>query len=206
MKTTSSKPKRASNQKLNRPFLVGKRIYLRPMEMTDLDGPYFDWLNDYEVTRFLETGSFPTTTATLRHYLKNIAKHPNNVMLAIMEKRTNRHVGNVKLGNIHPLHRNADIGIMVGDKRVWGKGYGSEAMELMLEYGFKRLNLHKITLGVYADHEGAVKAYKKLGFTVEGVLKEHLFRDGGFRDKTVMGILKSDYERSRRAGDGKNNG
>ena len=174
------------------------------MEITDLDGPYFDWLNNYEVTRFLETGSFPTTTATLRNYLESIAKHPNNVMLAIIEKKTNRHVGNVKLGNIHPLHRNADIGIMVGDKSVWGKGYGSEAMELMLEYGFKRLNLHKITLGVYADHDGAVRAYKKLGFAVEGTLKEQLFRDGAFRDKTVMGILKSDYVKSWSRGNAKN--
>jgi RimJ/RimL family protein N-acetyltransferase len=179
------------------PFLTGERVYLRPMEMTDLDGPYFDWLNDYEVTRFLETGSFPTTTATLRNYLENIAKHPNNVMLAIMDKKTNRHVGNVKLGNIHPLHRNADIGIMIGDKSFWGKGYGSEAMALIIEYGFTRLNLHKITLGVYADHEGAVNSYKKLGFKMEGTLKEQLFRDGQFRDKAVMGILKSDHAKEK---------
>ena len=193
-----------TTKKLNHPFLIGNRIYLRPMAMSDLDGPYFDWLNDYETTRFLETGSFPTTTATLRSYLESVARHPDNVMLAIMDKKTETHVGNIKIGPIHPIHRRGDIGIMVGDKRFWGKGYGSEAIALLLEYGFKRLNLHKITLGVYADHDGAVRAYKKLGFIVEGTLKEQLFRDGAFRDKAVMGILKSDYEKSRSRTNAKN--
>ncbi len=174
-------------------FLVGRRIYLRPMEMPDLKGPYFDWLNDYEVTRFLETGSFPTTRATLRHYLESVARHPENVMLAILDKKTGTHVGNIKLGPIHPIHRRGDVGIMIGDKKFWGKGYGSEAIALIVEYGFKRLNLHKITLGVYADHTPAVRVYQKLGFVIEGILKEQLFRDGQFRDKAVMGILRTDY-------------
>jgi len=186
------KKKRTSH----RSFLTGKRIYLRPMALSDVDGPYFDWLNDYEVTRYLETGSFPTTRATLRHYLESVARHPDNVMLAIMDKKIHVHVGNVKLGPIHRIHRRADIGIMVGDKRFWGKGYGSEAMALMLEYGFKRLNLHKITLGVYADHAPAVRSYQKLGFVIEGTFKEQLFRDGRFRNEAMMGILKKDYERA----------
>lgn len=181
-------------KKLNHPFLVGKRIYLRPMQMKDVNGPYFDWLNDYEITRFLETGSFPTTRATLTHYLKSVARHPDNVMLAIMDRKTDDYVGNIKLGPIHAIHRRGDMGIMVGNKRFWGKGYGSEAIALILEYGFTRLNLHKITLGVYADHKPAVKAYQKLGFRIEGILKEQLFRDGAYRNKAVMGILRSEHK------------
>ena len=179
------------------PFLKGKRINLRPMNMGDLDGPYMDWLNDYEITRFLETGAFPTTRASLQSYLKSVARHPNNVMLAIIDRKTKKHVGNIKLGNIHPIHRNGDVGILVGDRRFWGKGYGSEATDMVLDWGFSRLNLHKITLGVYADHAPAVRAYKKLGFKIEGTLRDHLFRDGKFRHKTVMGILRSEWRLKR---------
>ena len=180
------------------PFLAGKRIHLRSMHMADVEGPYFDWLNDYDITRYLETGSFPTTKGALRHYLKSVARHPDNVMLAIVDRKSRRHVGNIKLGGIHSIHRSADMGIVIGDKRYWGKGYGSEAIALILDYGFRRLNLHKITLGVYADHKQAVQAYKKLGFALEGTLKEQLFRDGTFHDKAVMGILRRDYEAAQR--------
>ena len=181
---------------MRRPFLAGERIYLRALEESDVSGPYLDWLNDYEVTRYLETGSFPTTEDALQKYVRTI-QTPNNVMLAIIEKESGAHVGNIKLGSIQGTHRRADVGILIGDKRAWGKGYGHEATELMLEYGFRRLNLHKITLGVYADHEGAVKSYQKLGFAIEGTLREHLFRDGTFHDEYVMGILRADYEKMR---------
>ncbi|MBI3087391.1 MAG: GNAT family N-acetyltransferase [Candidatus Omnitrophica bacterium] len=177
--------------------MSGERIILRPLTVRDLDGPYRDWLNDYEVTRFLETGSFPTTPESLRRYYEQVAANPDNVLLAITDRRSGAHVGNIKLGPIHPIHRRADMGIMVGDKRVWGLGYGGEAIALILDYAFRRLNLHKITLGVHADHAAAVRLYQRLGFVIEGTLKEQLFRDGVFHDKYVMGILRADWERRR---------
>ena len=180
---------------LHRPFLMGQKVYLRPLEMADVTGPYLTWLNDYEVTRFMETGVFPTTAEGLQKYVETVADSPTNIMLAIMEKKSNQHVGNIKLGSIQWIHRRADLGIMIGEKSVWGKGYGKEAMELVLEFGFKRLQLNKIFLGVFADHHPAVESYQKLGFVIEGTLKEHLFRDGQFRDEFLMGVLRSDYEK-----------
>ena len=184
--------------RMRRPFLIGEKVYLRPIEASDLTGPYVNWLNDYEVTQFMETGSFPTTEESLQKYAQSVIHSSNNVMLAIIEKKSGIHVGNIKLGSIQWIHRRADVGIMVGDRRAWGKGYGHEATALVLAYAFRRLNLHKVTLGVYADHDGAVRSYKKLGFAVEGTLKQHLFRDGSFHDEYVMGILRSDYEKGRR--------
>lgn len=177
------------------PFLVGKKVYLRLLEVADLDGPYLDWLNDYEVTRFMETGFFPTTPETLRRYYETVTQNPDNVMLAIVDSATDRHIGNIKLGPIHRIHRRADMGIMIGDKEFWGSGVGKEALDLILWYGFDRLNLHKITLGVDADHHQAVKLYEGLGFKIEGTRREHLFRDGAYRDMHVMGILQEDYRR-----------
>ena len=175
------------------PFLQGDRVVLRPIEAADIEGPYLDWLNDYAVTRFLETGSAPTTRATLQRYLDTVAAAPGTVMLAIVEKETGLHVGNVKLAGVHPLHRRADLGIMLGDKSRWGRGYAREAVALMLAYGFDRLNLNKIYLGVDVDNAAAVKVYEDLGFKIEGTQRQHLFRDGAYRDRHLMGILRDEF-------------
>ena len=195
--TMAYRPRATRSRRAPAPFLQGARVILRPLNIDDLDGPYCDWLNDYHVTRFLETGSFPSTRALLEQYVKRVASHPDNVLLAIVDRASGQHIGNIKLGPIHPLHRRADLGILIGEASFRGKGYGCEAMELILAYGFERLNLHKITLGVHADHRSAVTLYRSLGFRLEGTLKEQLFRDGKFRDKSVMGILRRDYLKRR---------
>ena len=183
-----------SDRPLRMPFLVGEQVYLRPLEAADVAGPYAAWLNDYEVTRFLETGSYPSTPATAARYVEQITSSADNVLLAIVEKGTEIHVGNVKLGPIHRVHRRADMGIMIGDRTRWGRGYGREAVALIVAYGFERLNLHKIGLGVHADHDDAVRLYESLGFQVEGRLRQHLFRDGTYHDKLVMGVLREEFK------------
>jgi RimJ/RimL family protein N-acetyltransferase len=179
---------------LRHPFLVGDKVYLRPLEAADLDGPYLGWLNDYDVTRFMETGSTPITSATLQRYVDDMGRAHDTVMLAIVDKATGDHVGNIKLGPVHPLHRRADVGVMIGDKRYWDKGYAREAVSLMVQYGFQRLNLNKITLGVYADHVRAIKVYEHLGFMIEGTQRRHLFRDGDYHDRHIMGILRDEWK------------
>ena len=183
-----------SDRAMRMPFLVGEHVYLRPLEAGDVAGAYAAWLNDYEVTRFLETGSYPSTPGTVATYVEQLTSTPDNVFLAIVEKGTDLHVGNVKLGPIHRVHRRADMGIMIGDRTRWGRGYGREAVALIVAYGFDRLNLHKIGLGVHADHEEAVRLYESLGFQVEGRLRGHLFRDGGYHDKLVMGVLREEFK------------
>jgi [ribosomal protein S5]-alanine N-acetyltransferase len=184
-----------SDRPMRQPFLVGDRIYLRQLEPVDVQGPYLAWVNDYEVTRFLETGSYPQSEDALAAYV-SVTSGPDNIFLAIVEKGTEVHVGNVKLGPIHRVHRRADMGIMIGDKTRWDRGYGREAVALIVAYGFDRLNLIKIGLGVYADHDHAVRLYESLGFRVEGRLRQHLFRDGAYHDKLVMGVLREDFTRT----------
>ena len=174
-------------------FLVSARLYLRPLEKADLQGPWLGWLNDYQVTRFLETGTFPTTPETLTRYFNSVTQSHDNVMFAIISSGSDQHIGNIKLGPIDHLHRRAELAILIGNTDYWGKGYGREAWNLMVSYAFDRLNLHKITLGVYADHEAAVRLYESVGFKIEGILHEHLFRDGCYHDKYVMGLLKKEY-------------
>ena len=178
----------------NPAFAEGALVLLRPLERTDLNERYLGWLNDPEVTRFTETGTFPSTSEDLDTYYRSVTGSRNDVILAIEEKKTGTHIGNVKLGPIHWVHRVATYGILIGEKEFWGKGVGVEATRLMVEYGFQKLNLHRIDLGVFANHEAALHCYEKVGFKVEGRMREDLFQGGEYRDRIWMGLLRSEYQ------------
>ena len=175
------------------PFIVGTQIYLRPLEHEDLNENYLRWLNDPQVNRYMESGIFPYTKTELERFYGQSVGSQNQVILAIIDKQTNQHIGNVKLGPINWIHRKATFGILIGDKQFWGKGIGSEATRLMVEYGFQRLNLRRIDLGVYAEHQAAVRIYEKLGFKVEGRFRQDLFHEDQYKDRLWMGLLRSEY-------------
>lgn len=179
-------------------FLTGKKICLRPIKASDINRRYLSWLNDAEVTKYIETGQFPVTKKDLETFYKEIKKSRTDVMFAMIEKKTGSHIGNIKLGGINWVHRYADLGIMIGDKKYWGKGCGAEACTLLLEYAFNRLNLNKVFLGIYATHKKAIRTYQKSGFKIEGKLKNMLIIDGKYTDKILMGILASEHKKNIR--------
>jgi [ribosomal protein S5]-alanine N-acetyltransferase len=185
-------------------FLRGNKIYLRPLERADLNEKYLGWLNDGEVTHYLETGAFPTTMQDLEKFYQAVTGSRSEVIFAIAETKSHRHIGNVKLGPINWVHRRAMFGIMIGEKDFWGKGIGEEVTRLIVEYGFLRLNLNRIGLGVTAEHEAAVRCYQAVGFKTEGRFREEVFSDGTYKDRLWMGLLRSEYkpragaQRSRR--------
>ena len=174
-------------------YAKGERISLRPLESSDLDGDYLAWINDPEVTRYTEVGIFPTTKQDLDDFYQATKSSRNQLILAIIESKTDRHIGNLKLGPIHWVHRRATFGILIGDKSMWGKGIGEEATRLAVEYAFNRLNLNRVDLGVIADHEAAVRCYERVGFKVEGRFRQDLFAEGEFKDRLWMGLLRSEY-------------
>ena len=178
----------------NTGFAQGSRVFLRPLEREDLNARYLGWLNDPEVTRYMETGAFPTTARDLEKFYDEVTGSRNQIILAVADKKSGQHVGNVKLGPIHWIHRCATFGIMIGDKRFWGRGVGLEATRLMVEFGFERLNLRRIDLGVLAEHDAAVRCYEKAGFKVEGRMRESVFQDGKYGDRLWMGLLRSEYK------------
>ena len=167
-------------------FLSGERIVLRGLLPTDLGERYLRWLNDPRVTRFLETGRFPTRVEDLEHFYRNVAANRDNVVLAIVDRQSGLHIGNVRLGPIEWIHRTATLGILIGESEFWGRGYASETCRLVSDYAFARLNLRKILMGVYACHRAAIRAYEKAGFQVEAVLRAQLFLEGSYHDKVLM--------------------
>jgi RimJ/RimL family protein N-acetyltransferase len=181
---------------MHHPFLIGRRVYLRGLERSDLAGDYFQWLNDQEVTRYLESGRFPNTPEAMEAYYAAKTASPTDAMFAVADATTDRMIGTVKLGSINWLHRHAEYAIMIGDKDCWGKGYGTEAARLVLSYAFERLNLHKITLGVIAEHAAAIRSYEKVGFRREGLITSILYVEGAYHDKVIMGVTREEFRRA----------
>jgi ribosomal-protein-alanine N-acetyltransferase len=175
-------------------FIGGELVYLRPLGREDLSGPYFSWMNDPEVTCYMESGIFPTTADDLEKFFREVTGSRNQVMLAVADKKTHQHIGNVKLGPIDWVHRRTHFGILIGEKKFWGKGVGAEATRLIVEYAFRRLNLNRVDLGVYAEHGAAVRCYEGIGFKIEGRLRQDLFHHGEYKDRLWMGLLRSEYK------------
>jgi RimJ/RimL family protein N-acetyltransferase len=170
-------------------FLEGERIYLRGICLSDVTASYERWMNDPDVMAYLESRFYPHSQGGLRDYVGNILNDKSNVFLAIVLREGDRHIGNIKLGPIDWIHRFADVGISIGEKDCWGKGYATEAIRLMVHYAFTKLNLHKLTAGCYDANRGSEKCFQKAGFSIEGRRKSHYFCEGSYVDAILLGIL-----------------
>jgi RimJ/RimL family protein N-acetyltransferase len=119
----------------------------------------------------------------------SVQADPASVFFAIIEKSTGQHIGNVKIGHIQPVHRSADVGIIIGEKSCWGKGYATETLQLAAAYAAQTLKLHKLWAGIYADNFGSQQAFLRAGFEEEGRFAAHWFFDGHYVDGLQMGLL-----------------
>ncbi len=178
-------------------FLRGKRIGLRPLTTADAGAHYLGWLNDPDITRHLETGAFPQTLEALQRYVSQATAaasgFPTCLFFAIQHLQSGAHIGNIKLEPIHWLHRTASVGILIGDTRHHGQGLGEEAMRLCLTYAFERLGLRKVSLGVLANNERALRLYERLGFVIEGRKRQEYWSHGAFQDRIDMGLFREEF-------------
>jgi RimJ/RimL family protein N-acetyltransferase len=168
--------------------LIGEKICLGPI--LDNDAPnLFSWLNDRSLA--IANGPYrPMTQAQFDQWFSSIGPDMTRVVFAIRAKADMRLIGYVQLINIQPIPRSAEIGILIGARSDQDQGFGTEAMRLAIEYGWRDLNLHRLCLFVVGDNPRAVHIYEKLGFEIEGAMRQAAFVDEGYRDITIMGVLR----------------
>lgn len=191
--------KKASPHPESARFLEGKRIYLREVRPSDVNERYYRWMNDPEVTRFLEVRYAPNSLEQIRDFVAGKLGDRDNIFLAIVLKEGDRHIGNIKLGPIQWIHGLADIGLLIGEKDCWGKGYATEAIQLISDYAFNVLNLHKVAAGCYSSNEGSVRAFQKAGFVVEGIRKSQFYSNGTYVDDLLLGLVRPDWNQGKRS-------
>ncbi len=176
---------------MNNPFLIGNRIYLRPLDESDVDR-CLRWINDPEVLSTIGQ-RFPKSRIREEEWLATQYKSEKHFSVAIVIKDGDRHIGNCGFNDIDYANRKAVFGILIGEKDEWDKGYGTEAARLLVDYGFNQLNLHRISLQVYSNNPRAIRAYEKAGFTREGTMRESYFRNGRYYDTLIMAILNAEW-------------
>lgn len=177
--------------------IYGERIALRPMEERDT-ADIIRWRN----TGFVRKNFIyqkPFTAETHHHWIETMVKTGKVVQFMICPYDTDtglkiiqNAVGSVYLRDIDETHHKAEYGIFIGEEEALSKGYGTEAAQLMLQYAFETLHLHKVMLRVLAENTQAQKSYEKAGFQQEAYLKDEVFLNGRFCDVILMACICDD--------------
>jgi diamine N-acetyltransferase len=172
-------------------FLIGERLYLRPLEKADL--PVIrEWANDPEIRRL--TGEVkPMGEAGAEEFYGRVCGDPDRVWFLIILKEGDRPIGEAGLLRMFPAWRTTDLSIIIGDKGAWGQGYGTEAILLLLNYAFGHLNFHRVAIGVVDFNERALGFYEKIGFKREGVQRDGYYYAHKYHDFVMMSILDDEF-------------
>lgn len=174
-------------------FLDGPRIYLREVRLSDVTENYHCWLNDPAVTQYLEVRYVPRSLDNIRGFVAAMDGKADEVFLAVCLRDGDRHIGNIKVGPVNWVHRFADISLLIGEQDCWGKGYATEAIRLVCRFGFGTLNLRKLKAGAYAPNLGSIKAFEKVGFAREGLIRGEYLVNGQPIDHVLLGLLAEDF-------------
>ena len=171
--------------------IVGERLYLSPFNADDIEiyTKWAEWMNDRILADFFGGHHNLVTLASAKKTLEEL----NGYRFAIILLDRDLLIGHISLHDIDHLNRHAFLGIFIGEGKYRNKGYGTEAIRLTLEYGFKTLNLHNIMLSVHADNCAGVSCYKKVGFREAGRRREWVFKDGKYVDVIYMDILSHEF-------------
>lgn len=170
--------------------IIGERIYLSPRTVEDAE-VYTEWLNDFSVTDYTGRSGETMTQEAEKDYLeKGIEKQAT---FAIIDLKEDKLIGGIDLNKIHAVNRTAELGIFIGVKEYRGKGYGTEAINLILDYGFNYLNLNNINLHLIEFNERALNCYKKCGFKECGRRRKSEFINGKYYDVIEMDMLTEEF-------------
>ena len=172
------------------PKIRGERLYLSPLHMGDVE-TYTRWLNDSSVTDGLGFTRQVVTLESERDALTRLMEEDHN--FAIVQAEDDLLLGSIGFHDIHPISRSAMCGLFIGEEENRNMGYGTEALILLLRYGFETLNLHNVMLKVFSFNQRAIAAYKKVGFHQVGRRREAYFLHGQYHDDVFMDVLEAEF-------------
>jgi len=167
----------------------GQTVLLKPLEQKH-SAKMFEWINTKELVEF--NSYFKEVSLEDHNKWFERVRQDKSMSIFAIELANGEFIGTCQLHSIHPVYRNAELQIRIGEAQEHGKSYGTKACRLLLKHGFEDLNLKRIYLSVFEGNERAVRLYKKLGFKEEGLFREHCFINGKFVNLVMMGLLKNE--------------
>lgn len=160
-------------------------VILRPITIADCTADYLGWMNDPQVSRYLETRWREHTLADIQSFVRDMNESTHSHLLAIIHAPLSRHIGNLKIGPVNTFHRYADLSYFIGERAFWGKGLATQAIRAACRFGFDELELDSIQAGVYGKNIGSARALEKAGFSHVGTIP-HRFISGDDRDDHLL--------------------
>lgn len=176
-------------------MIYGSKIRLRAVEKEDLPN-FVAWLNDPEVREGLMI-YLPFSLVEEEAWFSAMLSRPaeeHPLVIEVKHEGRWQAIGNCGIHNIDWRSRSASVGILIGEKKWWNKGVGTNAMRLLLDHGFGTLNLNRIWLRVYEDNPRAIRSYEKVGFVNEGREREGHYKEGRYIDVLVMSMLRREWK------------
>ncbi|MDO9128594.1 MAG: GNAT family protein [Anaerolineales bacterium] len=177
-------------------FLVGERLYLRPIERDDLPVLHA-WFNDPEL-RGLTGEVMPTNRNGMEAFLERVSSDQSRIWFVIVLKDGDRVIGEAGILRMFHPWRTTDLSLIIGDKSAWGQGYGTEATHLLLDYAFGYLNFHRVAIGVVGSNAQALRFYEKVGFKREGIQRDGYYYNHHYEDFVMMSLLEDEYRALRK--------
>lgn len=170
--------------------LDAARVRLRPLVAADVDAQYLGWLHDPVVIAHIDARYFPQSLETITAFVAGFDQQ-NALVWRVDNKENGAAVGNVQC-RINPLHKTADIGIMLGNRAYWGKGIGSEVLRCVIHHLLGERKVEKITMATRSSNDRMLKTIRKLGFCEEGILRNHVRHGEGRTDIIQFGLFEGD--------------
>ena len=175
-------------------MIKGEKIYLSELDRRNAE-TIRAWLNDPEVHRFLLTGHVPITREQEERYYDTHTDSSSSFDFEIHLATDGRHIGNMGLKDVDCLHGHGEIGILIGDKNEWGKGYGGDAIITCLSFAFLTLRLHRVSIRCHEENARGLHLYGKLGFVETGREREHIYQEGHFQDEIIFDMLDGEFRK-----------
>lgn len=154
-----------------------------------------EYLNRFEIKNLTPDIPYPLTLESKGKWYESMADSKDSYSFAIEDLKTGLYIGGCGINNIDWENSAVTIGIFIGNKDYLSKGYGTDAMKVLVKFIFDEMNINKIKLNVYSFNTRAIKCYEKCGFKKEGVLRQEIFREGKYYDEIVMGLLREEYRK-----------
>jgi RimJ/RimL family protein N-acetyltransferase len=176
--------------------LTGSRVVLRRHTTENL-AAFRRWYSDPEIAKLARYQEAPMRSEEIERFFTARVVGPDALAMAIHERGSDRLVGTCAFSQLDGENGSALYHITIGEKDAWGRGYGTEATQLMLDHAFSTLGLHRVALFVFEFNERAIRTYRRCGFVIEGRSRESIYRDGRWWDELAMSVLESDWQTLR---------
>jgi ribosomal-protein-alanine N-acetyltransferase len=165
------------------------RLLLRKFTKEDISQTYMNALNDHSIMGMTEARHVYWDMKNVEIFIEK-SNTSDSILFSVIIDEFKKPIGNIRLFNIHPVHKRAEISLLFYDKSEWGKGYGTESVKAVVKYAFETLQLHRVIADYYSVNIASSKIFKKAGFNIEGVFKDHFFtKEMKFVDSIRIAII-----------------